>query len=257
MRIVLKSRYIEACGWAAGYIADRIVQFNPQKNKPFILGLPTGSTPLGIYRELIQKFQQNQLSFQHVITFNMDEYLGLEETHPQSYHYFMWENFFKHIDIPRENVNILQGKAPDPEKECALYEKKIAACGGIHLFLGGIGGNGHVAFNEPGSSFQSRTRLVDLTRETIQDNARFFEGDLLQVPSKALSVGIGTIMEAKEVLLVATGKTKAEAAVKITEGPVTELVPASALQLHPGGIFIMDREAATGLSEDSLRKAEQ
>ena len=164
MRIIIQETYGKMSQWAAAYIAKRINAFKPTKERPFVLGLPTGSTPIGTYKELIHLYKMGKVSFKNVVTFNMDEYVGIPENHPESYHSFMWNNFFSHIDIPKENVHILNGNAPDLEAECINYEKQIADFGGIELFMGGIGPDGHIAFNEPGSSLSSRTRVKSLTR---------------------------------------------------------------------------------------------
>ncbi|MBO7408341.1 MAG: glucosamine-6-phosphate deaminase, partial [Paludibacteraceae bacterium] len=163
MRVIIEKDYDLMSKWAAHYVAKRINEFEPKESRPFILGLPTGSSPLGMYRELINLNKAGKVSFRNVITFNMDEYVGIPEEHPESYHSFMWNNFFSHIDIRKENVNILNGNAADLQAECARYEENIKNAGGIHLFLGGIGPDGHIAFNEPGSSLSSRTRKKELT----------------------------------------------------------------------------------------------
>ncbi len=222
MRVIIHENYENLSRWAARYIVKRINDFNPNPHNPFVLGLPTGSTPLGVYKELINLNKERKVSFANVVTFNMDEYIGLAETHPQSYRYFMWENFFNHIDIEKKNVNILNGTAPSPEKECADYEAKIASYGGIELFLGGIGPDGHVAFNEPGSSLRSRTRIKTLTMDTKIANSRFFEGDMNKVPTTALTVGVGTIMDAREVLILANGYGKARAVKECIENGVKQ-----------------------------------
>jgi glucosamine-6-phosphate deaminase len=218
-----------------------------------VLGLPTGSTPLGIDRELIRLHKTGFLSFAPVITFNMDEYSGLGKDHPQSYYRFMWDNFFNHIDIKAENTHILNGVAADPPAECAAYEEKIARCGGVELFLGGVGEDGHIAFNEPYSSLSSRTRIKTLTEDTRKANARFFGGDLSKVPGTALTVGIGTIMDAREVLIVVSGRGKARALKNAVEGPVSHACPLSALQLHPRAVIACDEEAASLLGEETIR----
>lgn len=174
MRLIIQPDYQNVSQWAANYVAAKIRRANPTAEKPFVLGLPTGSSPLGMYKALIELNRKGVVSFKHVITFNMDEYVGLPEEHPQSYHSFMWNNFFSHIDIQREHVNILNGNAADLEEECENYEARIKAAGGIDLFLGGIGPDGHIAFNEPGSSLASRTRVKTLTTDTIIANSRFF-----------------------------------------------------------------------------------
>jgi len=174
MRLVIRDTFEEASQFVAQYICERIAQFGPTKENPFVLGLPTGSSPLRTYQLLVEMFKQGLLSFEHVVTFNMDEYVDLPEQHPESYHSFMWSNLFKHVDILPENVHILDGNAPDLEAECRAYEEKIRRAGGIELFLGGIGPDGHIAFNEPGSSMKSRTRVKTLAYDTIVANARFF-----------------------------------------------------------------------------------
>ena len=197
MRVIIQKDYDLLSKWAANYVAKRINEFGPKESRPFVLGCPTGSSPLGMYRELIKLYEAGKVSFRNVVTFNMDEYVGIPEDHPESYHSFMWNNFFSHIDIRKENVNILNGNAADLEAECARYEAKIKNYGGIHLFLGGIGPDGHIAFNEPGSSLTSRTRKKELTTDTIIANSRFFNNDINLVPKTALTVGVGTVMDAQ------------------------------------------------------------
>ena len=194
MRVIIEPDYQALSQWAANYVASKINAANPTPEKPFVLGCPTGSSPLGMYKALIELNKQGKVSFQNVVTFNMDEYVGLPEDHPESYHTFMWKNFFNHIDIKKENVHILNGNAEDLEAECANYEKQIAEIGGIDLFMGGIGPDGHIAFNEPGSSLSSRTRIKTLTTDTIIANSRFFDNDVNKVPKTALTVGVGTVL---------------------------------------------------------------
>ena len=244
MRIIIQESYGKMSQWAAAYIAKRINAFKPSKERPFVLGLPTGSTPIGTYKELIHLYKMGKVSFKNVVTFNMDEYVGIPENHPESYHSFMWNNFFSHIDIPRENVHILNGNAPDLEEECRNYEKQIANFGGIELFMGGIGPDGHIAFNEPGSSLTSRTRVKSLTTDTIIANSRFFDNDINLVPKTALTVGVGTVMDAREVLILANGHNKARALAHAVEGCVTHMWTISVLQLHQKGIIVCD-DAAT------------
>ena len=205
MRLIIENTPQQVAQWAANYIIQQIKAKEQVTKSPFVLGLPTGSTPLETYKELIRRHKTGEVSFKNVITFNMDEYVGLPEEHPESYHSFMWNNFFKHIDIKPENVNILDGNAEDLAKECADYEARIVEAGGIDLFMGGVGNDGHIAFNEPFSSLNSRTRLKTLTQDTIQVNARFFGGDITLVPKTALTVGVGTVLSAKRVLILATG----------------------------------------------------
>lgn len=253
MRLIIQPDYNEVSRWAAHYVAHRILEAQPTAEKPFVLGLPTGSSPLGMYRELINLNKQGIISFQNVITFNMDEYIGLPEEHPESYHAFMWNNFFKHIDIKRENVNILNGNAADLEAECADYEARIKAVGGIDLFLGGIGPDGHIAFNEPGSSLASRTRQKTLTTDTIIANSRFFDNDVNKVPKTALTVGVGTVLDAREVLIIVNGHNKARALKHAVEEGVSQMWTVSALQLHPCGIIVCDYEACYELKVGTYR----
>lgn len=244
MRVIIESDYQALSQWATNYVAKRINQAKPTAEKPFILGLPTGSSPLGMYKALIELNKKGVVSFEHVVTFNMDEYVGLPESHPESYHSFMHNNFFNHIDIRKENIHILNGNAEDLEAECANYEKQIESFGGIDLFLGGIGPDGHIAFNEPGSSLTSRTRVKTLTTDTIIANSRFFENDVNKVPKTALTVGVGTVMATRKYLFCATKYNKARALQHAVEGGITQMWTISALQLHPHGIIVCD-EAAT------------
>lgn len=253
MRILMFDNYSMISKWVAHYVVHNINKAKPTKNKPYVLGLPTGSSPLGTYRELVNLHVEGKVSFENVITFNMDEYIGLAEDHPQSYHYFMWKNLFSHIDIPRENVNIPDGNADDLYKECAEYEEKIRKAGGIDLFLGGIGPDGHIAFNEPGSSLTSRTRIKSLTYDTILANSRFFDGDINRVPKKALTVGVGTVMDAKKVLIIVNGFNKAQALKKVVEEGVNHMWTVSALQLHPHGIICCDEEATMELKVGTVK----
>ena len=231
----------------------KINEFAPTASKPFVLGLPTGSTPIGTYKELIKLHKAGKVSFANVITFNMDEYVGIPENHPQSYHTFMWENFFSHIDIKKENVNILNGNAADLEAECTAYEAKIKIVGGIHLFMGGIGPDGHIAFNEPCSSLASRTRVKTLTMDTIIANSRFFDNDINKVPKTALTVGVGTIMDSKEVIIIVNGHGKARALQNGIEGAVSHMWTISALQTHPKGIIVCDEDATAELKVSTYK----
>ncbi|HZK69435.1 MAG TPA: glucosamine-6-phosphate deaminase [Paludibacter sp.] len=253
MRLIIQPDISGISKWAANYIATRINKFAPTTERPFVLGLPTGSTPLGTYAKLIELYKAGQVSFKHVITFNMDEYVGIPKNHPQSYYSFMWDNFFSHVDVLPENVNILNGNAPDLESECEAYEARIKSLGGIHLFLGGIGADGHIAFNEPGSSLHSRTRLKTLTQDTIIANSRFFKNDVALVPKLALTVGVGTVMDAHEVLIVVNGHNKAQAVQQAVEGSVNHMWTITALQLHPKGIIVCDESATSELKVGTYR----
>jgi glucosamine-6-phosphate deaminase len=245
MRLIIQPDYGLVSRWAGNHVARRILQFRPTEKRPFVLGLPTGSSPLGMYKQLIKLYKARKVSFKNVVTFNMDEYVNIPEDHPESYHSFMWNNFFKHVDIQKKNVNILNGNARDLEAECLAYEKKIASYGQIHLFAGGIGPDGHIAFNEPGSSLASRTRVKTLTYDTIVANSRFFNNDISKVPKLALTVGVGTVLSAKEVIILISGLNKAIALQKVVEEGVNHMWTVSALQMHPKGIIVCD-ELATG-----------
>ncbi|XP_057312519.1 glucosamine-6-phosphate isomerase 2-like [Hydractinia symbiolongicarpus] len=253
MRLVIHDNYTHVSEWAAKYVRNRIKNFNPGPGKYFVLGLPTGSTPLGMYKKLIEFYKAGNLSFKYVKTFNMDEYVGLPRDHPESYHFFMWSNFFKHIDIDPENVNLLDGNVEDLEKECEDYEKKIEDSGGIHLFVGGIGPDGHIAFNEPGSSLISRTRLKTLAMETVIANARFFNDDISKVPKMALTVGVATVMDAKEVMILITGARKALALNKAIEEGVNHMWTVSAFQQHAHTIFVCDEDATLELRVKTVK----
>jgi glucosamine-6-phosphate isomerase len=243
MRLIIEQDYDMLSKWAAYYVAARIRKANPTADKPFVLGLPTGSSPLGMYKNLIELYKKGTVSFQNVVTFNMDEYVALPRDHEQSYYTFMWSNFFNHVDIKAENVNILDGNAPDLEAECEAYEARIKAIGGIDLFLGGIGPDGHIAFNEPGSSLASRTRVKTLTMDTIIANSRFFANDINKVPKTAVTVGVQTVLDAKEVLIMVNGHNKARALQQVVEGAVNQMWTITALQLHPKGIIVCDESA--------------
>lgn len=243
MRLIIQPDYDLLSQWAANYVVSKIKAANPTAEKPFVLGLPTGSSPMGMYKALIKHYQEKRVSFQHIVTFNMDEYVGLPKDHPQSYHTFMWSNFFSHIDINPANVNMLNGNALDLEAECAAYEAKMKAVGGVDLFLGGIGADGHIAFNEPGSSLSSRTRIKTLTQDTIIANSRFFDNDVNKVPKTSVTVGVGTILDAKEVLIMVNGHNKARALAQVVEGSINQMWTITALQLHPKGIIVCDEMA--------------
>ncbi len=253
MRVIILKSKEEVGKWSAYYIAKKILQFKPTKEKPYVIGLPTGSTPLETYKELINLYDEGILSFENVISFNMDEYVGLAPTHEQSYRYFMEENFFKHVNIKSENTNVLNGLAEDLKKEGEDYEEKIKSVGGIRLFLGGVGEDGHIAFNEPGSSLASRTRDKELTYDTILANSRFFDNDIDKVPKYAMTVGVGTLMDSDEVLIMANGYNKSRAVYHGVEGGINHLWTISALQLHRRAILITDEQAASDIKVKTYR----
>ena len=242
MEIIICDTY-EAMSQGAAKVVARLLNSKPNA----VLGLPTGSTPLGLYKELARMHKSEGLDFSRVTTFNLDEYVGLRKDHPQSYHYFMHENLFKHINIPTQNVYLPSGTTDNYAAFCQWYEQRIKECGGIDLQLLGIGSDGHIGFNEPSSSLGSRTRIKTLARSTIEDNARFFE-KIEDVPIYAITMGVGTILEARQILFLANGANKADAVAKTIEGPVTSMITASALQLHPDVTAYLDRPAASKLS---------
>jgi len=252
MKVIIRNNSSEASIWTAEYIVSKIKEKAAISSKPFVLGLPTGSTPIGTYNELVRLYEAGEISFKNVITFNMDEYAGLPVEHPESYHSFMFRNFFDHVDVPRENIHILNGNAADLQVECAAYEKAIVAAGGIDLFLGGVGEDGHIAFNEPFSSLSSRTRVVTLTYDTRIVNSRFFDNDVEQVPRLALTVGVATIMSAKEVVILSFGEKKAKATKAGIEGPYTHCITLSALQTHEFGTVVIDNGAASLLEKENI-----
>ena len=242
MEVVIKRDYEQMSKAAAQLVVDVL---NTKPNA--VLGMATGSTPLGLYQELVRLYKAGHVDFSRVTTFNLDEYVGLPANHPQSYHYFMREHFFQHVNIPQHNINIPSGTTSNYPAFCHWYEGRIAECGGIDVQILGIGTDGHIAFNEPGSSLSSRTRLKTLSKQTIDDNARFFERRE-SVPVYAITMGVGTILDARRLVLVASGKTKAKAIAHAVEGPVTSMVTASAIQLHRDATVIVDGEAAAGLT---------
>jgi len=242
MKLHIVKNYDELSHAAAEKVAH-IVKSNPK----VVLGLPTGSTPLGMYKELIDMNKRKEISFKEVITFNLDEYQGLPREDVNSYYRFMWDNFFSHIDIVKENTNIPNGMADDVEKECTAYESRIEKVGGIDLMILGIGNNGHIGFNEPAQFFGGITHRVKLTENTIEANSRFF-GAIDRVPRYAITMGIKSIMHCRSIMLLANGKAKAEAIKKALEGPITPELPASVLQLHRELTVIVDKEAGSLLS---------
>lgn len=253
MRLIPLQTSEQVSRWAARHIVERINRFQPTADRPFVLGLPTGGTPLQTYKELIRLYQAGEVSFQHVVTFNMDEYVGLPKEHPQSYHTFMYRNFFDHIDIQPQNINILNGNTEDHDAECRRYEEKIKSYGKIHLFMGGVGVDGHIAFNEPASSLGSRTRIKTLTEDTLIANSRFFDNDITKVPKYALTVGVATLLNAEEVMLLITGYNKALALQACVEGSVNHMWTVSALQLHKRGIVVCDEPATQELKVKTVK----
>lgn len=242
MLVPIYENYDEMSREAAKLVANRI------RRKPnLVLGLATGSTPLGLYKELIRLHKEEGLDFSKVVTFNLDEYIGLPPNHNQSYRYFMDVNFFNHINIDKRFIHIPDGMTEDVEAHCEWYEEQIKKFGGIDLQILGIGANGHIAFNEPGSSLGSRTRIKTLTEQTIKDNARFFKS-IDEVPKYAITMGIGTIMEAKELVLLANGQNKADAIKAAVEGPISAMCPASIIQMHRKAFVFIDKAAASKLS---------
>jgi len=253
MRLIIRDDPTSVGRYIGDYIAKRIRDFGPTEDRPFVLGVPTGSSPIPVYKHLIHLHKEKGLSFKYVVTFNMDEYVGLPEDHPESYHTFMFREFFTHVDMDPKNVHILNGNNPDLIGECKAYEQLIHDMGGIELFLAGIGEDGHIAFNEPGSSLTSRTRIKTLAYETVQANARFFANDISKVPTMALTVGVQTVMDAREVVVVVTGLRKALALSKAIEEGVNHLWTLSCLQLHPWALIVADEDATNELHVKTVK----
>jgi glucosamine-6-phosphate deaminase len=242
MEVIVKNTYDEMSRAAALKVVN-VLNAKPDA----VIGLATGSTPLGVYQELARLHQEEGLDFSQVRTFNLDEYVGVSVKHPQSYHHFMHENLFKHINIPPQNIHIPSGTTSNYRAFCAWYEQRIEECGGIDLQILGIGSDGHIAFNEPTSSFASRTRLKTLAKPTIDDNARFFD-KREDVPIYAITMGVGTILEAEQLVLLANGTNKAKAIAAAIEGPMTSMITASAIQMHPSVNVYLDEPAASELT---------
>lgn len=243
MLVLVKEAYDEMSREAADLIASFI-----RKKPNAVIGFATGDTPIGLYKELIRLHREAGLDFSKITTFNLDEYVGLSPEHPMSYHFFMWENLFKHINIDPRFVHVPQGMSDDVDAFCEWYEEKIRSVGGLDIQILGIGSNGHIAFNEPGSSLGSRTRIKKLTGKTRKDNARFFNNQLEDVPQYAITMGVGTIMDARKLVLLASGKGKADAIHATVEGPITAIVPATIVQMHRNAVLIIDKDAASKLS---------
>ncbi len=248
MEVIILKDQKEAAQLGAKIISD-LLRAKPE----LTLGLATGSTSLSLYKELIQLHQKTGLDFSKVTTFNLDEYVGLPSKHPSSYYHYMWENFFQHVNISEYRVHIPDGLAPDIPAFCKQYEASIMAAGGIEIQILGIGSDGHIGFNEPSSSPTSRTRIKTLTRQTINNNKKFFN-TAGKVPRHVITMGIGTIMEAEKIILFAYGESKADAIKQTIEGPITSMVPASILQLHPKSILIIDDSAASRLDKADYYK---
>ncbi len=242
METIISQNAREASRAAGSAVADLV------RNKPTaVLGLATGGTPQRLYEELIRARREEGLDFSRVVTFNLDEYVGLGPNDSRSYHFYMWKNLFSHINIKPENARVPNGLAADVPASCAAYERAIAAAGGIDLQVLGLGENGHIGFNEPGSAFDSRTRVETLSAQTIRNNARFFGGDEKRVPRHSVTMGLATIMEARRILLLAFGDAKAAAVAAMIEGPVATKLPASVLQHHPDAQVFLDPSAAAAL----------
>ena len=253
MRLIIQPDYQSVSNWAAHYVAAKIKAANPTPEKPFVLGCPTGSSPLGMYKGLIELNKKGIVSFQNVVTFNMDEYVGLPKEHPESYYSFMWNNFFITCTFRIQIGSITIQDVGVFRFDIDVAEEKIKSYGGIDLFMGGIGPDGHIAFNEPGSSLSSRTRQKTLTTDTIIANSRFFDNDVNKVPKTALTVGVGTVLSAKEVMIIVNGHNKARALYQAVEGPVMQMWTISALQMHEKGIIVCDDAATEELRVGTYR----
>lgn len=241
MEVIIKNSYEEVSAAAAQYLLNTV------KNKPTaVLGLPTGSSPIGMYKIVVDEYKNNKVSFENVTTFNLDEYMGLDRNNDQSYYYFMNENLYSHVNLKPENINIPDGTAKDINQESVRYENKLKAEGPMDIMFLGIGNNGHIGFNEPGDYFEPFTHQVELTQDTIEANARFFE-KTEDVPTKAVTMGVKSISSAKKIVLIATGAAKADAIAKTVKGKITPQVPASILQMHDDVTIIIDKEAASKL----------
>ena len=244
MRVIIKPDYDSLSQWAADYVVYRINKHHPTQKKPFVMGLPSGSTPLGMFEILARYYKERKVSFENVVFFGMGEYVGMGAGDEHGFQYYLWDKFLKYVNIKKEHVHFLDGLTKNFAKECANYEKAIAEAGGVDLFIGGVGEDGHIAFNEPYSSLNSRTRAKLLTPSTLRANSRFFDNDVSKVPPMVLTIGIATMMDAAEVMILASGKVKATAVKNAIEGGITHVWPVSVLQQHQHGIFACD-EAAT------------
>ena len=240
MRVMICNDYEEMSATGARLIAEQVMKKNDS-----VLGLATGSTPVGVYQKLAQMYEQGEIDFSKVTTFNLDEYYPISQNDPQSYYYFMQENLFSKINVPAENINIPNGEATDPAEECRSYDKKLSESGGVDLQLLGIGINGHIGFNEPDETLCTSTHCTNLTESTIQANSRFFESAEL-VPTKALTMGIGSILGAKTIVIMANGKNKHEAVSALLGSEITTEIPATMLKVHKDVVLVCDREAYYG-----------
>ncbi len=252
MRVVIKPDYKNLSQWAADYVVYRINKHRPSPKKPFVLGLPSGSTPLGMFEALARYYKEGKVSFENVVFFGMGEYVGVGAGDEHGFQYFLWDKFLKYVNIKKEHVHFLDGLTTNFSKECANYENAIAAAGGVNLFIGGVGEDGHIAFNEPYSSLSSRTRAKLLAPSTIRANSRFFDNDESKVPPMVLTIGIQTMMDADEVMILATGATKAEAIKHAVCGGISHVWPVSVLQQHPHGIIACDEDATCELSAETI-----
>ena len=253
MRIIIHDSYEALSKWTAHYIAKRIKEFNPSEERPFVLGLPAGMSPIGTYQQLVSLHQDGKVTFRNVVAYGLNEYVGIPHDHPQSHYSVLWHNFFSQIDIQPDNVRLLDGNVSDFDEECREYEDQIKKTGGIHLFLGSIGPDGHIGFNEPGSSLSSRTRIKTITRGARTANARWFGNDVNKVPRTGLTLGVGTIMEAEEVVMVISGFSKARALQRILENEVNHMWTVSMMQLHQHGMIVCDDDATMELKVATVK----
>jgi len=253
MKLVIRQSEEEVAEWAALYVKTRITSFAPTAERPFVLGLCTGNSPMAMYKRLVAMHKAGDLSFKHVITFNMDEYVGLPKQHLQSYHHYMWKNFLNLIDICPWNTHILDGNAPDLDAECEAFETKIKDAGGVDLFIGGTGPDGHIGFNEPGSSLKSRTRVKTLAHSTVIEMLPLFDNDLELVPKMALTIGMGTFMDSQEVMLLMTTTRKAKALARCIEDGVSHMAPVSVIQTHDRAVVVCDDDATLDLRVRTVR----
>ncbi|URJ30297.1 glucosamine-6-phosphate deaminase [Candidatus Blochmannia vicinus (nom. nud.)] len=240
MRVIFLDTADHVAQWVAHYVVYRINSFSPTIENPFVLGLPAGRTPIKTYKNIVSMYQSSKVSFKYVVIFTMDEYVGLSCEDPNSYHNFIYTNFINHVDIPKGNFHVLHGNSDNIKDECQQYEEKIKSYGGVHLFIGGVGNDGHLAFNEPGSSLISRTRIKNLSTATRVSNAIFFNNNINSVPKFALTIGISTLLESREIIIIATGLNKAQAVKAAIEGSVNHMWPISCLQLHQKSILVCD-----------------